>query len=51
MTLLLDTHFLLWILTGSTRLAKHGWLESYRPWGVSPVTLLELQVSEPGPIQ
>jgi PIN domain nuclease of toxin-antitoxin system len=43
MTCLLDTHFLVWILTRSKRLDAFPWLEGYRPWGVSPVTLLEIQ--------
>jgi PIN domain nuclease of toxin-antitoxin system len=41
--LLLDTHFLLWIVLRSRRLDEHGWIERYRPWGVSPVSLLEIQ--------
>jgi PIN domain nuclease of toxin-antitoxin system len=40
---ILDTHFVLWIITGSDRLASFPWIERYRPWGVSPVTLLEIQ--------
>jgi len=49
MTLLLDTHFLLWILLGSKRLKEFPWLDRYRPWGVSPVSLLEIQfLSEVG---
>ena len=43
MKLLLDTHFLLWLLLGSKRLIEFPWLDSYRPWGVSPVSLLEIQ--------
>lgn len=43
MNLLLDTHFLLWILTDSHRLDPYGWLDGYRPWGISPVSLLEIQ--------
>lgn len=43
MTLLLDTHFLLWIVRRSRRLAAFPWLERYRPWGVSPLSLLEVQ--------
>jgi PIN domain nuclease of toxin-antitoxin system len=42
-TLLLDTHFLIWISLGSRRLAEFPWIERYRPWGVSPVSLLEIQ--------
>ncbi len=43
MTCLLDTHFLLWLVLGSERLKQYPWLDRYRPWGVSPVTLLEIQ--------
>lgn len=43
MRLLLDTHFLLWVLKGSQRLEAYPWLERHAPWGVSPVTLLEIQ--------
>ena len=43
MTLLLDTHFLLWALLDSKRLAPYAWLERHAPWGVSPVSLLEIQ--------
>jgi PIN domain nuclease of toxin-antitoxin system len=42
-TLLLDTHFLIWLLLGSKRLAKFPWLDRHRPWGVSPVSFLEIQ--------
>lgn len=41
--ILLDTHFLLWIVGGAGRLAEFPWLDRYRPWGVSPVSLLEVQ--------
>ena len=41
--LLLDTHFLLWIILGSERLAEFPWIDRYRPWTVSPVSLLEIQ--------
>jgi PIN domain nuclease of toxin-antitoxin system len=52
MKALLDTHFLLWIVTGADRLAKYPWIERYRPWGVSPVSLLEIQfLSEIGRIE
>jgi PIN domain nuclease of toxin-antitoxin system len=52
MNLLLDTHFLLWILLGSKRLERYGWLERYRPWGISPVSLLEIQfLSEVGHVE
>jgi PIN domain nuclease of toxin-antitoxin system len=43
MKLLLDTHFLLWTVLGNERLREFPWLEEYRPWGVSPVSLLEMQ--------
>lgn len=43
MKLLLDTHFLLWTLLGSGRLKAFPWLDRYRPWGISPVSLLEIQ--------
>jgi len=42
-TLLLDTHFLIWLVLGSDRLAEFPWLDRYRPWGVSPVSFLEIQ--------
>ena len=42
-TCLLDTHFLIWIVTRSKRLKAFPWLGDYRPWGVSPVSLLEIQ--------
>jgi PIN domain nuclease of toxin-antitoxin system len=44
MTCLLDTHFLLWIVSKSTRLRDYPWLDDYAPWGVSPVSLLEVQL-------
>ncbi|MGM0669575.1 MAG: type II toxin-antitoxin system VapC family toxin [Gemmatimonadota bacterium] len=43
MNLLLDTHFLLWTVLDSPRLKEFSWLEAYRPWGVSPVSFLEIQ--------
>lgn len=43
MTLLLDTHFLLWIVLGSGRLEAFPWLDRHRPWGVSPISFLEIQ--------
>lgn len=42
-TVLLDTHFLIWIVLESKRLANFSWLDRYRPWGVSPVSFLEIQ--------
>jgi PIN domain nuclease of toxin-antitoxin system len=43
MTLLLDTHFLIWLVLGSKRLAEFPWLDRHRPWAVSPVSFLEIQ--------
>lgn len=42
-TILLDTHFLIWITTRSKRVAEFPWIERYRPWAVSPVSFLEIQ--------
>ena len=42
MNLILDTHFLLWVILGAPRLDEFDWLERYRPWGVSPVSFLEV---------
>ncbi|MGH7555126.1 MAG: type II toxin-antitoxin system VapC family toxin, partial [Longimicrobiales bacterium] len=48
----LDTHFLLWILLEAERLAEFPWLDDYRPWGVSPVSLLEVQfLAEAGKLE
>jgi len=41
--LLFDTHFLIWVALDSPRLEEFPWLDAYRPWGVSPVSLLEVQ--------
>lgn len=30
-------------MVASERLQEHAWLEAYRPWGVSPVSFLEIQ--------
>jgi PIN domain nuclease of toxin-antitoxin system len=43
MKAILDTHFVLWIIMGDDRLADFPWLERYQPWGISPVSLLEIQ--------
>lgn len=52
MTILLDTHFLLWAVLGLPRMDEFPWLERHRPWGVSPVSLLELQfLSEVGRLE
>jgi PIN domain nuclease of toxin-antitoxin system len=42
-TLILDTHFILWVVTEAARLDEFLWLARYEPWGVSPVSLLEVQ--------
>jgi PIN domain nuclease of toxin-antitoxin system len=44
MTCLLDTHFIVWIVSESSRLKHYPWLEEYLPWSVSPVSLLEIQL-------
>ncbi|MGH9360993.1 MAG: type II toxin-antitoxin system VapC family toxin [Thermoanaerobaculia bacterium] len=46
MKVLLDTHFLVWLLLASPRLLDFPWLLRYVPWGVSPVSLLEIQLLE-----
>lgn len=43
MSVLLDTHFLIWLVLGSTRLREYPWLDRYRPWGISPVSFLEIE--------
>lgn len=43
MNVLLDTHFLLWTVLGADRLKDFPWLDDYRPWGVSPISFLEIQ--------
>lgn len=43
MKCLLDTHFLLWIVLDADRLNEFPWLKRYEPWGVSPVSFLEVQ--------
>lgn len=42
-TVLLDTHFLIWLVLGLKRLAEFPWVERHRPWGISPVSFLEIQ--------
>jgi len=44
MTCLLDTHFVVWIVTDSPRLRNYPWLNDYKPWVTSPVSLLEIQL-------
>ena len=52
MRTLLDTHFLLWIVLDVPRIDEFPWLERYQPWGVSPVSLLEVQfLSEVGRLE
>lgn len=50
--ILLDTHVLVWILSGDRRLRQLPFLDRRRPWVVSPIVLLEYQylceVSRPG---
>jgi PIN domain nuclease of toxin-antitoxin system len=49
---LLDTHFLIWIAVGSARASEFPWLERYRPWGISPVSFIEIQfLSEIGRLE
>lgn len=49
MTLILDTHFLIWLLLGSERMSEFPWIGAHRPWGVSPASVLEIQfLSEAG---
>jgi PIN domain nuclease of toxin-antitoxin system len=50
--LLLDTHFLLWVGLDVPRLAEFEWLDRYRPWAVSPVSLLEVKfLAEAGRVE
>lgn len=52
MKALLDTHFFLWLLLDLPRIDEFPWLDRYRPWGVSPVSLLEIQfLSEVGRLE
>jgi PIN domain nuclease of toxin-antitoxin system len=45
----MDTHFLLWAVLDLPRMSEFPWLDRYRPWGVSPISLLEIQfLSEVG---
>lgn len=43
MKILLDTHFLIWLVLDLPRADEFPWLERYRPWGVSPISFLEIQ--------
>jgi PIN domain nuclease of toxin-antitoxin system len=50
--LLLDTHFVLWIVLQVPRIDEFDWLDRYRPWGVSPVSFLEIaSLSEVGRLE
>lgn len=42
MKCVIDTHFLLWIAVGDHRLDEFPWIDAYGPWGVSPVSFLEI---------
>lgn len=44
MNSILDTHFLLWIILSSKRLADYPWIDHYQPWGISPISLLEIEL-------
>jgi len=41
--LLFDTHFLLWAVLRVPRFDEFRWLAGYVPWGVSPVSFLEVK--------
>jgi PIN domain nuclease of toxin-antitoxin system len=43
MRIILDTHFIIWVVGRSRRVEEFPWLKAYRPWGVSPISLLEIQ--------
>ena len=42
-TVLLDTHFLIWLVLGLKRLAEFPWVHRHRPWGISPISFLEIE--------
>ena len=44
MKCLLDTHFVIWVVSESTRLNAYPWLYKYQPWTISPISLLEIQL-------
>lgn len=46
MRCLIDTHFLVWVISASSRLDLFPWFETYRPWGVSPFSFLEIAFLE-----
>jgi len=43
MKVLLDTHFILWAVARPARLKRFPWIDKYMPWGISPVSMLEIQ--------
>jgi PIN domain nuclease of toxin-antitoxin system len=52
MKVLFDTHFLVWTLLRLPQVDEFPWLDEYRPWGVSAVSLLELAfLSEVGRLE
>ncbi|TVP49344.1 MAG: PIN domain-containing protein [Gemmatimonadales bacterium] len=52
MKILFDTHFLVWTLLRLPQIDDLPWLDEYRPWGVSAVSLLELAfLSEVGRLE
>lgn len=42
MKALLDTHFVVWVVSASSRLKEFEWLDTYRPYRVSPISILEI---------
>jgi PIN domain nuclease of toxin-antitoxin system len=52
-SVLLDTHFLIWITTCDQRkLDRFPWLDRYQPWTLSPMSLLEIRyLTERGRLQ
>ncbi len=42
-SVLLDTHVLLWILSGSKKIKSLTWLKNFSHWTVSPISLLEMK--------
>lgn len=51
-SILLDTHMLLWILSGSKKLKAFPKLKNFPYWTVSPISLLEMKfLSEVGRLE
>jgi len=44
MKCLLDTHYLIWVVTNAKRLKQFPWLQRYAPWRISPVSFMEIQL-------